>query len=52
MAVSLFTDSVLAKLHFINEFPELPSEEVSFTLEQNDYEKMIGEVRRLYPNIN
>ncbi|EGE53634.1 DJ-1/PfpI family protein [Streptococcus parauberis] len=52
MAVSLFTDSVLAKLHFINEFPELPSEEVSFTLEQNDYEQMIGEVRRLYPNIN
>ncbi|CAM4131806.1 glutamine amidotransferase [Streptococcus penaeicida] len=50
-AVPLFTDSVLAKLHFINEFPELPSEEASFTLDQREYESMIEEVLDLYPNI-
>lgn len=50
-AVPLFTDSVLAKCHFISDFPELSNEEVLFTLDQKDYESMIEEVLNLYPNI-
>ncbi|WMB28586.1 DJ-1/PfpI family protein [Streptococcus didelphis] len=50
-AVEIFTRLVLAKLNFTKDWPALSEEEISFTLEKNDFQKMLEDMKRDYPKL-
>ncbi|MBA2796808.1 DJ-1/PfpI family protein [Streptococcus porcinus] len=50
-AVSLFTETVLAKLNLTKRYPEIPSKDISFTLKSDDYQQMLTDLLTQYPNL-
>lgn len=48
--VSSFTSSVLYELGFIDLEPNLPDDNISFTMSDEEFETILLELRKLYPN--